>query len=99
MTTATKEGLTMSRSEQSTCPIRMTSNKTQASFMNSLDFSDIEEQMATLKSALFDIAETNDTKIQFIKEELSAGRYQIYNHHVAEKLLQYTDLIVESEPA
>ncbi len=89
----------VNRAEQSTCSIRMTSNKTQTGFMNSLDFSDIESQMTTLKSALFDIAATSDIKIQFIKEELSAGRYKIYSNPIAARLLEYTTLVDETEPA
>ena len=62
----------------------------QASLMDKLDFSDVAEQMATLKTAIFDTTETNHSKIELIKEELISGRYQIKSKNIAAKLLEYS---------
>ncbi len=67
--------------------IKNAEQSNQSILMDRLNFSDIAGQMAALKSALFDCKETNENKIEFIKEELLAGRYQINSLHIAELLL------------
>ncbi len=62
-------------------------------FIETINFDDTSKQMAELKAMIFNTPETNQTKIQFIKEELSAGRYQIRSHLIAEKLLEHTALV------
>jgi anti-sigma28 factor (negative regulator of flagellin synthesis) len=42
-----------------------------------------------LKAAIFDTPEAVQAKVQLIKEELAAGRYQINSANVAEKLLEF----------
>ena len=66
---------------------------------NIMDFDNTAKQMADLKAIIFNTPETNQTKIQFIKEELSADRYQIHCHHIASKLLEYAELQEEAEMA
>jgi negative regulator of flagellin synthesis FlgM len=66
--------------------------------LENIDFSDTAKQMDALKAALFDINKTNERKIQFIKEELANGRYEIHPHHIAEHMLEYTPThVMESE--
>ncbi len=71
----------------------------QNNFMDNMTFDDTAKQMAELKAIIFDTPDTNQTKIQFIKEELSAGRYQIHSKHIASKLLEYTGLVEPAEMA
>lgn len=59
-----------------------------------LDMTEIN-QMAALKAALFDMEDTHQTKIQFIKEELAANRYQINSSLIADKLLEYAQQELE----
>jgi flagellar biosynthesis anti-sigma factor FlgM len=65
--------------------------------VENLDFSDIAEQMATLKAAIFDTTDTNHSKIELIKEELATGRYQIHSKNIATKLLENIELPQEVE--
>ena len=74
-------------------------NEIQNSFITTINFEDTAKQMDELKAMIFSTHETNQTKIQFIKEELSAGRYQIHAHHIAAKLLEHTQLIEYAEIA
>lgn len=64
----------------------------QTIFIDNINFEDTAKQMAELKSIIFDSPDTNQTKIQFIKEELSANRYEIHSNHIASKLLEYAEL-------
>ena len=79
----------------------MMSKKTdiQNSFIDDINFDDTAKQVAELKAIIFETPETNQTKIQFIKEELSAGRYQIHSEHIVAKLMEYTELTEETEIA
>lgn len=47
------------------------------------------KQIAELKAAIFTAQENNEAKIQFIKEEIAAGRHHINSANVAAKLLEY----------
>lgn len=51
---------------------------------------DIEHHMQTIRALLFDAPDTNLAKIQFFKEELTAGRYEIDSQRIAEKILEFT---------
>ncbi len=42
-----------------------------------------------LKALIFNSNEIRNTKIQFIKEALEAGRYEIHSDHIASKLMGY----------
>ena len=66
---------------------------------NEINFEGTAKQMADLKASIFNTPETNHTKIQFIKEELSADRYQIHCNHIASKILEYAELQEEAEIA
>ena len=48
------------------------------------------KQMAEWKALIFNTPISNDTKIQFIKEALATGRYDIHNHHIAAKMLEHS---------
>lgn len=57
--------------------------------MVKINFDGVAEQVAALKALIFQTPETNHTKLQFIKEELAAGRYEIHSQHIASKLLEH----------
>ena len=59
------------------------------------DFSDVTSAINALKDALFHIPHTDGTKIEFIKEELSNGRYQIKSCSLATKLMEQIHLCRE----
>ncbi len=61
------------------------------------DFSDISNVMNDLKDKLFHMPLTDETKIQFIKEELSNGRYQVQSHSLAAKLIEHLHLTQQPE--
>ena len=65
----------------------------------SLDTHTIACSIAALKAIIFDMPAANQAKIEFIKEELSAGRYQINTTHIASKLLEYAPVREETEMA
>ena len=74
-------------------------DNTQTNFIDRLTFDDTAKQMAELKAIIFDTPDTNQTKIQFIKEELSADRYQIHSNHIANKLMEYAESFEPAELA
>jgi negative regulator of flagellin synthesis FlgM len=57
-------------------------------FIENLNFEDTVKKTAVLKAIILNAAETNETKIGFLKEEIAAGRYQINSQRIAEKLLE-----------
>ena len=65
----------------------------------STDTCELACSIAALKANIFDTPEANLTKIELIKEELLAGRYQINSSHIASKLLEYAPVIEEAEIA
>jgi len=70
------------------------------SFIDSLNLEETAKQLDDLKAIIFTTTETNQAKIQFIKEELLAGRYEIRSDRIADKLLEYAKIeeIEEIEP-
>lgn len=66
---------------------------------HSIDSHELACSIAALKAIIFDTAEANQAKIEFIKEELSAGRYQINTAHIASKLLEYAPVSEAAELA
>ena len=76
-----------------------TASDVQTKFTDSLNFDDTVKQMDTLKAILFNTSELNQTNIPFIKEELSAGRYKIHSHLIADKLMEYAELTEQPEMA
>ncbi len=73
-----------------------TTHDTQSKVDEAIHFDDTAKQLEALKALIFNVTETNETKIQFIKEELSEGRYQIHSNRIAEKLLEY---VMQSQQA
>ena len=71
----------------------------QIELQNDMNFEDTAQQMADLKAAIFNSPESNQTKIEFIKEELAADRYEIHSHHIATKLMAYAPEMEEAEIA
>jgi anti-sigma28 factor (negative regulator of flagellin synthesis) len=54
---------------------------------------EISSSMKALTDMLFHAPLTDETKIQFLKEELSAGRYHVQSHSLAEKLMEHVHLV------
>lgn len=61
-----------------------------------LEFTEQAKQIATLMASILHEAEPNNVKIQIIKEELNAGRYQINNQQIVKKLLEYAPVHEEN---
>lgn len=57
------------------------------------------DPITALTNMLFHVPLTDDTKIQFLKEELSAGRYEIKSHSLAEKLIEHVHPLQQLETA
>ena len=72
-------------------------HETHSNFIDSLHFNDIAKQIGALKSLIYNAPDTNLSKIQVMKEEIAAGRYQINSHHIAAKLLEYVQSTTQAE--
>ncbi len=57
--------------------------------INQLNSEKTINDIAKLKSIVFDTPEAEHTKIQLIKEELSSGQYEINNNNIADKLMEF----------
>lgn len=57
------------------------------------------DPITALTNMLFHVPLTDNTKIQFLKEELSAGRYQIKSQSLAEKLIEHVHPLQQLETA
>ena len=64
-----------------------------------MDFSDNANQMAKLKAIIFNTPESEQAKIQLIKDELLTGQYKINCNHIADKLQEFAPIIEEVELA
>lgn len=49
-------------------------------------------ELTELKKMLFEIPLSDETKIQFLKEELNAGRYEIKSCSLADKLIEHAQV-------
>ena len=58
--------------------------------LNELDFSHSNQQLEELKALIFDADISVQAKLNFLKEELSAGRYVIHSEKIAEKMLAFS---------
>jgi anti-sigma28 factor (negative regulator of flagellin synthesis) len=58
---------------------------------------EIKTIFSSLKDMLFKTPMTDEAKIQFLKDELSQGRYEIQSHTLAEKLLEHLNPIQNPE--
>ncbi|KTD19319.1 negative regulator of flagellin synthesis FlgM [Legionella lansingensis] len=47
----------------------------------------LPEELVYLKDFILSAPEVNVARVQFLKEELSSGRYQILSHQIAAKML------------
>ncbi len=54
---------------------------------------EISSAMKALTDMLFHAPLTDETKIQFLKEELSSGRYNVQSQSLAEKLMEHVHLV------
>lgn len=70
-----------------------------SSFIKSLHVEETVKQLIALNEIIQHAPEITHSKIQHIKEELLAGRYQIHGHHIAEKILEYVKMKAEPELA
>ncbi len=68
-------------------------------FMKRLSFNDTVKQITALKAMIFNAPDINQAKIQFLKEEIAAGRYQIQSTKIASKLTAYHQVTRELELA
>lgn len=57
-------------------------------FVNSLNLNDVSQQIEKLKENIFSGQENDGARIQFIKDEIASGRYQIYEEQIASKLIE-----------
>lgn len=55
------------------------------------------KELEALKEAIFNCPDINQAKINFIKEEITSGRYEIEPNHIARKLTEHY-LYCELEP-
>lgn len=65
---------------------------------NQSEPTNVSNAMKALTDLLFHVPLTDETKIQFLKEELSAGRYNIQSQSLAAKLMEH-NFIVRQEMA
>lgn len=61
------------------------------------DVAETTNPLTALTNMLFHIPLANETKIQFLKEELSAGRYEVQSHSLAAKLMEHAYPLEELE--
>lgn len=71
-------------------------NMNQSELIDHLDFTDASKQIATLMASILHESVPNHVKIQIIKEEIKAGRYQINTNHIANKLLEFAPVCEEA---
>ena len=86
--------------ERSTQRLRKENTATEATaFIDSLNLDESMKQMAVLKEIIDNASDTDSAKIAFVKDELSAGRYQIQNYRIAARLLEHAPIIEQPEMA
>jgi anti-sigma28 factor (negative regulator of flagellin synthesis) len=56
-----------------------------------------ESPLFSLKKMLFQTTLTDETKIEFLREELSSGRYEIQSTSLAAKLMEHVQAIEQAE--
>lgn len=72
---------------------------TPSTLIKKLNFEDSAQQLEALKAHIFNTNESNQARIQFIKEELAAGRYEINSQRIATRLLEHAVIVEEAEIA
>lgn len=67
--------------------------------LDNLDFTATQKQVDTLMQTVLHDTSLNENKVQFIKEQLADGRYEVHPKIIASKLLEYTNIpLPELEP-
>lgn len=56
---------------------------------NRTSFEEVGKQLETLKRLIFNSTESKQAHIEFIKEEVATGKYQIYSEKIAAKLMEH----------
>ena len=92
-------GFKSDHSKSKPSPAKAVASESQTDFISSLNLTDTAKQIEALKAIIFNTPETNQTKIEFIKEELSTGKYQIHSDHIASKLTEYAQSLKQPEVA
>ena len=59
----------------------------QAKLLKQLDFSDVQKQIRALKVWLDQTTTTDESKINFLKQEVATNRYTINNAAIAKKMV------------
>ena len=93
-----KDKIMTKKTNNATNPLNTANKKqkiTQSSLLKNDNSQDTTASLEALKAMIFNANTVSQTKIQFIKEALEAGRYEIHNDHIAAKLLE---VIPEKEP-
>lgn len=65
--------------------------------LDNLNFTDSAKQLEALKALIFSAPEDNQKKIEFLKEEISAGRYEINSQRIAAKFIEYNRCLEPGE--
>lgn len=72
---------------------------TPSKFIESLNLMDAVKLLDTLKAILFNASDRDQSKIDFFKNELSTGRYEVHPQQIAYQLLEDLPLPIEAEIA
>jgi anti-sigma28 factor (negative regulator of flagellin synthesis) len=70
-----------------------------AELLSHLHFADTAKQIQALEELIFSDFEINQSKIEFLKEEISADRYEINSLKIAKHLIEYSLTSKEAEVA
>ncbi len=65
--------------------------------LSHLDFADTAKKIQALEELIYSEPEINHAKIEFLKEEISTGRYEINDLKIAKRLAEYSATSKESE--
>lgn len=65
--------------------------------LDHLNFEDTAKAIDALKALIFDVPDISHAKIEFFKEEIASGRYEMDCTTIAEKMLAYHDIQAEQE--
>ncbi|KTC65797.1 flagellar biosynthesis anti-sigma factor FlgM (plasmid) [Legionella adelaidensis] len=74
-------------------------NQLSSQLIASLSFEDSNKQLQALKEMIFNEPLINDSKIQFIKEELATDRYEVNSYRIAVRLMEDIQTIKNRTPA
>jgi negative regulator of flagellin synthesis FlgM len=80
-------------------PTLPSNQKPHSAFIESLNLQDAVKLVETLKTLLFNAPDVDQTKINFFKNELLTGKYEIDSHHIAHQLLEHVQIVAQPEMA